>query len=81
MPGFEVIQHPKEGLKGRFIVVSAVEAGFETCSADNLLRYALFHGISALTHEADAGDQSFVPANQTFEVRKKWFSHVLLQIL
>ena len=78
MPGFEIIQHPKEGLKDPFIVVSAVKAGFEACSADDLQRFVLFQGISALSHEADAGNQPLIPFNQSFEVRKKRLSHILL---
>ena len=81
MAGFEVIQHPKEGFEGHFIVISAVKAGLEALFSDDLQRFALFQGISALTHEADTGDQAFVLLNQAFKVRKKRFSHVLLQIL
>ena len=81
MTGFEVIQHPKEGFKGRLFVISAIEAGLEALFSDDLLRFALFHGISALTHEADTGNQALVPVNQAFKFRKKRFPHVLLQIL
>ena len=81
MAGFEVIQHPKEGFKGRLIVISAIEAGLEALFSDDLLRFALFNGVFALTHEADTRNQVLVPFNQAFKFRKKRFSHVLLQIL
>ena len=81
MAGFEVIQHPKEGFKGRLIVISAIEAGLEALFSDDLLRFELLHWISALSHQADAGNQPLVPVNQAFEVGKKRFPHVLLQIL
>ena len=81
MACFEVIQHPKEVLKGRFVVVSAVDASLESLFSDDLQRFALFNGIFALSHEADTGDQALVPINQAFEVRKKWLPHILLQIL
>ena len=81
MTGFEVIQHPKEGFKGRLIVVSAIKAGLEALFLDDLLRFELFHWISTLSHQADAGNQPLVPVNQAFEVGKKRFPHVLLQIL
>ena len=78
---FEVIQHTKEVFKGRHVVFSAVKAGLEALFLDDLLRFSLFHGISALTHEADTGDQAFILFNQPFKVWKKRFPHVLLQIL
>ena len=70
MAGFEVIQHPKEGFKGRLIAVSAIKAGLKAIFSDDLLHFALFNGVFALTHEADTGDQTLVPVNQAFKLRK-----------
>ena len=81
MAGFEVIQRPKEVFKGRLIVVPAVKAGLKAIFSDDLLHFALFNGVFALTHEAATGDQPLVPVNQAFKSRQKRFPHVLLQIL
>ena len=81
MTGFEVIQHPKEGFKGRFIVISAIEAGLEALFSDDLLRFELLHWISALSHQADAGNQPYILLNEPLQVLEQRFSHVLLQIL
>ena len=81
MPCFEVIQKAVDVLKRLIIVVTAVQAGFQTVFMYYALCLALFRGISAFAHQANAGDQPFVPLNDPLQVREQRFSHILLQIL
>ena len=81
MADFEVVQQVVDVLKSRFIVIAAVKACFQAVFPDNSLRLALFRGISAFPHEANAGNQPFVLLNDPLQVREQRFSHVLLQIL
>ena len=81
MAGFQVVQQVVDVMKRNFIVIPTVQAGFQGVFADDPLRLALFRGVSAFTHEADAGNQPFVLRNELLQVWKKWFSHILLQIL
>ena len=81
MPCFEVIQKAVDVLKRLFIVIAAVQAGLQAVFPDDSLCLALFRGISAFAHQANAGNQPLVLLNEPLQVREQWFSHVLLQIL
>ncbi len=50
------------------ILTSAVQAGFQAVAPDNLQRFPKLPGILPFTHEADAGDLSFVAAKQRHQV-------------
>ena len=65
----------------KIIVIAAVQAGLQAVFPGDSLRLALFRGISAFSHQADAGNQPFVLINEPLQVREQRFSHVLLQIL
>ena len=65
MTGFQIVQYPKEGLKSLLIVIPAVQATFLSVFADYALHFPLFRGVSALTHQADAGNEALVPFKQS----------------
>ena len=81
MAGFQVVQQVVDVLERRFIVIPAVQAGFQGVFADDPLRLALFRWVSTFTHEADAGNEVAVPVYHSLKIRKQRFSHVPLQIL
>jgi len=81
MSCFEVVQKVVDVLKRLFIVIAAVQAGLQAVFPGDSLRLALFRGISAFSHQTDAGNQPFVLINEPLQVREQRFSHVLLQIL
>lgn len=45
-------------------LASAVQAAFQTVAPDNLQRFPKLRGVLSFTHEADAGDLSFVAVKQ-----------------
>jgi len=81
MPCFEVIQKVVDVLKRLFIVIAAVQAGFQVVFTNYALCFALFRWISAFSHQADAGNQPYILLNEPLQVLEQRFSHVLLQIL
>lgn len=78
MPCFEIIQQPIKRSECRRVVISAVETGFQPVFADEQLCFALFVGISAFPHKADAGNEALVLFNQLIKIGDQRFSHILL---
>ena len=81
MTDLEIVQQPVKRSECRYVVISAVETGFQPVFADEQLCFALFVGISAFPHKADAGNEALVLFNQLIKIGDQRLSHILLQIL
>ena len=61
---FEIIQQRKQIAEWFHALATAVQTGFQAMASGNLQRFPKLCGVLSFTHEADAGDLSFVVAKQ-----------------
>ena len=78
MTDLEIVQQPIERVECLYVVIPTVEAGFQPLFSDELLCPSLIVGISAFTHETDAGNETPVLFNQPFKIEDQRLSHILL---
>ena len=74
------IEQAEQVLERPLMAAASVKASLQPARSDTLQGFLLFLGVAAFSHEAYAGNQSVIAADQRIQIALQWITYVLLKI-